>query len=143
MGRLPEAQWLHPDSDPVQTPDTDGAQLVMARMKELGVLVSTDGPHRNVLKMKPPICFNASDAEDLANVMDQALSELPPLAATPTFAAAAPASAAAGLVPDVVAAMLARHGATAAPAAKPNLSAETSSSAKATSAVRNMLVRHR
>jgi len=62
-----------------KAPDSEGAQLVMARMKELGVLVSTDGPHRNVLKMKPPLCFNVADAEELAKVMNQALSELPPL----------------------------------------------------------------
>ena len=62
-----------------KTPDPDGAKFVMDRMKELGVLVSTDGPFRNVLKMKPPICFSHSDAETVAKVMDQALSELPAL----------------------------------------------------------------
>ena len=99
------------------------------------MLVSTDGPHRNVLKMKPPICFNATDAEDLANVMHQALSELPPLSASRP-AAAVPE------VPDFVGAMLARHGGAAAPKATP-MPAPTSAADKATSAVRGMLSRHR
>ena len=88
--------------------------------------------------MKPPICFNAADAEDLANVMNQALSELPPLSATrPAAATAAPAA-----VPDVVGAMLARHGGATAPQ-PPAAPVPTSSASKATSAVRGMLSRHR
>ena len=104
------------------------------------MLVSTDGPHRNVLKMKPPICFNATDAEDLANVMHQALSELPPLSASRPAAAAA--AAAVPEVPYFVGAMLARHGGAAAPKATP-MPAPTSAADKATSAVRGMLSRHR
>ena len=108
-------------------PDTEGAAVVMGRMKELGVLVSTDGPHRNVLKMKPPICFDASDAEELASVMDKALSELPPLVGNPR-AATPPA--------DPVAAMLARHGGGA--AATPPTPADA-----ALSAVSGLISRHR
>ena len=102
-----------------KTPDPEGAAYCMARMKELGVLVSTDGPHRNVLKMKPPICFNRFDAETLARVMDQALSELPALdsvAVSHTAAHASVGAASTSATPDAasahsaVEAMLSRHG---------------------------------
>jgi 4-aminobutyrate aminotransferase-like enzyme len=35
------------------------------RMKDLGVLVSTDGPHHNVIKIKPPLVFGRADADVL------------------------------------------------------------------------------
>lgn len=57
-------------------PDADGGTFVMQRMKDLGVLVSTDGFGRNVLKMKPPIVFSQSDADRLYSAMNTALSEL-------------------------------------------------------------------
>jgi ethanolamine-phosphate phospho-lyase len=41
-----------------------------------GVLVSTDGPGRNVLKMKPPICFSEDDAHTLYEAIDEALAVL-------------------------------------------------------------------
>jgi 4-aminobutyrate aminotransferase-like enzyme len=46
-----------------RTPDPLVAAYVMQRMKSLGVLVSTDGPNRNVVKMKPPLCFSEDDGE--------------------------------------------------------------------------------
>lgn len=57
-------------------PDAEGGSFVMQRMKDLGVLVSTDGSGRNVLKMKPPIVFSEQDADRLYAAMDTALSEL-------------------------------------------------------------------
>ena len=38
------------------------------------VLVSTDGPHRNVIKIKPPLCFSKEDGEHLAKALDGALT---------------------------------------------------------------------
>ena len=35
------------------------------RMKDNGILMSTDGPDRNVLKIKPPLVFSKKDAETL------------------------------------------------------------------------------
>jgi len=54
-------------------PDAQLAAFVMQRMRRAGVLVSTDGPHRNVIKIKPPLCFSQQDAETLAEAMDLAL----------------------------------------------------------------------
>ena len=45
------------------------------RMRELGVLVGTDGPHHNVIKIRPPLCFSRDDAELLVEALDLALSE--------------------------------------------------------------------
>ena len=45
-------------------------------MKDLGVLMGKGGLHGNVFRIKPPMCFNHSDADFLVEVMDQALTEL-------------------------------------------------------------------
>ena len=44
-------------------------------MRDLGVLVSTDGPLHNVLKIKPPLAFNEANAERLADTLDTVLRE--------------------------------------------------------------------
>lgn len=51
------------------------AAYVANRMRDAGVLVSTDGPHHNVLKIKPPLCFDRRDADQLAATMDRVLGE--------------------------------------------------------------------
>jgi 4-aminobutyrate aminotransferase-like enzyme len=38
---------------------------VANRMKDHGILMSTDGPDHNVLKIKPPIVFSKHNAEEL------------------------------------------------------------------------------
>merc|ERR1712242_598413 len=57
-------------------PDAEGAGVVMQRMKSLGVLVSTDGFGRNVLKIKPAIVFSEKDGDRLYNAMRTAMTEL-------------------------------------------------------------------
>jgi 4-aminobutyrate aminotransferase-like enzyme len=51
------------------------AGLVANRMRDQGVLVSTDGPFHNVLKIKPPLCFTARDAGRLVSTLDGILHE--------------------------------------------------------------------
>jgi len=51
------------------------ASYVSNRMKDLGVLVSTDGPFHNVLKMKPPMVFTQADADRFISAMDRVLAE--------------------------------------------------------------------
>lgn len=51
------------------------AGLVANRMRDRGILVSTDGPFHNVLKIKPPLCFTESDADRLVAVLDDILGE--------------------------------------------------------------------
>jgi 4-aminobutyrate aminotransferase-like enzyme/Ser/Thr protein kinase RdoA (MazF antagonist) len=56
-------------------PATVKASYVIERMKERGILVSTDGPHDNILKIKPPLVFSEENADFLVNTLDEILSE--------------------------------------------------------------------
>ena len=58
-----------------RTPAGAAAGYVANRMRELGVLLSTDGPDHNVLKIKPPLCFGVSDADVLSATLDRVLGE--------------------------------------------------------------------
>jgi 4-aminobutyrate aminotransferase-like enzyme/Ser/Thr protein kinase RdoA (MazF antagonist) len=51
------------------------AGYLVNRMKEHGVLLSTDGPLENVIKIKPPLCFGLSDADYLIETLDKVLRE--------------------------------------------------------------------
>jgi len=51
------------------------ASYVANRMKDKGVLVGTDGPHHNVLKIKPPLVFSERDAEVLVSALESVLAE--------------------------------------------------------------------
>jgi 4-aminobutyrate aminotransferase-like enzyme/Ser/Thr protein kinase RdoA (MazF antagonist) len=46
-------------------PAASEASEAVDRMKDLGVLLSTDGPLHNVIKIKPPIVFGRADADEL------------------------------------------------------------------------------
>jgi 4-aminobutyrate aminotransferase-like enzyme len=54
-------------------PAADVASYVVARMKDRGVLLSTDGSDHNVIKIKPPMPFSEADAERLVRELDEAL----------------------------------------------------------------------
>ena len=63
-------------SDPERRePAPDVARYVVERMKQHGILLSTDGPDHNVIKIKPPMTFTEEDADRVADVMDRVLSE--------------------------------------------------------------------
>ena len=49
------------------------AAATVNRMKELGVLLSTDGPPHNVIKIKPPLCFTREDADLVIHLLDSVL----------------------------------------------------------------------
>ncbi|CAI9172152.1 unnamed protein product, partial [Rangifer tarandus platyrhynchus] len=59
-----------------RTPATAEAQHVIYKMKEKRVLLSADGPHRNVLKIKPPMCFTEEDAKFMVEQLDGILTGL-------------------------------------------------------------------
>jgi 4-aminobutyrate aminotransferase-like enzyme len=44
-------------------------------MRDRGVLVSTDGPYHNVIKIKPPLVFSIQDADRLVETLDRVLGE--------------------------------------------------------------------
>lgn len=45
------------------------------RMRQLGFLLSTDGPFHNVTKIKPPMCFSKENAEQLLEFIEKVLKE--------------------------------------------------------------------
>jgi 4-aminobutyrate aminotransferase-like enzyme len=57
------------------TPDRETARYVVERMKEKGVLLSTDGPDANVIKIKPPLPFADNDAVRVVSELDLVLAE--------------------------------------------------------------------
>ncbi|XP_072548207.1 5-phosphohydroxy-L-lysine phospho-lyase isoform X2 [Salminus brasiliensis] len=58
------------------TPATEEAALLIRRMKEKHICLSTDGPWENVVKFKPPMCFSMEDAERVTKQIDHFLREL-------------------------------------------------------------------
>ena len=56
------------------TPADTEAHNIINRMKEKGVLLSTDGPDHNVIKIKPPIVFNIENAEELVKKLDETMT---------------------------------------------------------------------
>ncbi len=57
-------------------PATEEASFISDRFREHGVLLGTDGPFHNVIKIRPPMPFSESDADHLIAVMDGVLAEV-------------------------------------------------------------------
>jgi 4-aminobutyrate aminotransferase-like enzyme len=55
------------------TPATDEAATVVNRMRAAGVLVGTDGPHHNVIKIRGPMPLTIDDAEWVVSALERAL----------------------------------------------------------------------
>jgi 4-aminobutyrate aminotransferase-like enzyme len=60
------------------TPAAEEASWAIEKMKERGILLSTDGPLHNVIKIKPPLAFNEDDADFLVTTLDEVLGEMSP-----------------------------------------------------------------
>jgi 4-aminobutyrate aminotransferase-like enzyme/Ser/Thr protein kinase RdoA (MazF antagonist) len=60
-----------------RAPDAAAASYLANRMRDCGILVSTDGPDHNVIKIKPPLCFGHEDADRLVATLDRLLAEDP------------------------------------------------------------------
>ena len=58
-----------------KTPATAEAAWVTNRMRDLGILLSTDGPDANVLKFKPPLVWTESEADHVIATLDRVLGE--------------------------------------------------------------------
>jgi 4-aminobutyrate aminotransferase-like enzyme len=56
-------------------PLTELASLLKNKLREHLILVSTDGPHENVIKIKPPLSFNQRNCDELVSRIDSILSE--------------------------------------------------------------------
>lgn len=56
-------------------PATREAGEIIEQMKDRGILLSTDGPFRNVLKIKPPIVFSKNNTDRVVEALDEVLKE--------------------------------------------------------------------
>jgi 4-aminobutyrate aminotransferase-like enzyme len=59
-----------------QEPASIEAAQVVNQMREGGILLGTDGPHHNVLKIRPPMPFTDINADELIAALDLALAKL-------------------------------------------------------------------
>ena len=50
--------------------------VIMKLRQEYGVLLNADGPNNNILKFKPPLCFNESDLKEVMGSLDLVLAHL-------------------------------------------------------------------
>ena len=57
-------------------PAGEEASYVANRMREMGILLGTDGPYHNVVKIRPPMPFGDEDADLLVDAFDRILAEL-------------------------------------------------------------------
>ncbi len=64
----------HPEK---RTPATRQAGYLANRMRAHGILMSTDGPFENVLKIKPPMCFSPQNVDFLTEMLDKVFKEDP------------------------------------------------------------------
>jgi len=55
-------------------PATKDARQIIEKMKDQGILLSTDGPFNNVIKIKPPIVFNENNADQVVETLEHVLT---------------------------------------------------------------------
>ena len=51
------------------------ASYVVNRLRDGGILAGTDGPHHNVIKLRPPLVFSEADADLFVKTLDAILQE--------------------------------------------------------------------
>ena len=56
-------------------PAPEQAAYIANRMRDRGILLSTDGPFHNVLKIKPPLVFTRQNTHELVQTLDMILEE--------------------------------------------------------------------
>jgi 4-aminobutyrate aminotransferase-like enzyme len=56
-------------------PATEEADYVVNRLRDCGILAGTDGPHHNVIKLRPPLIFSESDADLFVITLELILQE--------------------------------------------------------------------
>lgn len=54
-------------------PATQQAETIVNRMRDEAILLGTDGPHHNVIKIRPPMPFSHADADFLLAVLGRAI----------------------------------------------------------------------
>jgi 4-aminobutyrate aminotransferase-like enzyme/Ser/Thr protein kinase RdoA (MazF antagonist) len=59
-----------------RAPATKQASYIVNRLREDGILAGTDGPHHNVIKLRPPLCFTTENANHFTATFAKILSEI-------------------------------------------------------------------
>jgi 4-aminobutyrate aminotransferase-like enzyme len=54
-------------------PASTEASRIVNRLRERGILTGTDGPHHNVIKLRPPLCFTKVDADRFIEVLGEVI----------------------------------------------------------------------
>ncbi|WP_075351509.1 aminotransferase class III-fold pyridoxal phosphate-dependent enzyme [Algoriphagus marinus] len=57
-------------------PDTALASRIKNELRNRNILISTDGPHDNVLKTKPPLCFSKENAAEVVRNIEDILNKI-------------------------------------------------------------------
>jgi 4-aminobutyrate aminotransferase-like enzyme/Ser/Thr protein kinase RdoA (MazF antagonist) len=69
-------QGMELTRDPdTRAPATEACAYLVERMRAHGILMSSDGPQRNVLKIKPPLCFSPGDVDFIVETLEKILME--------------------------------------------------------------------
>jgi 4-aminobutyrate aminotransferase-like enzyme/Ser/Thr protein kinase RdoA (MazF antagonist) len=56
-------------------PAPDEASYIVNRLRDRGILTGTDGPHHNVIKLRPPLVFSEADADLFVSTLESILEE--------------------------------------------------------------------
>jgi 4-aminobutyrate aminotransferase-like enzyme len=60
------------DPDTLEPADRE-IKIIVEEMKTEGILLSTEGPHHNVLKIKPPLVISAAECDRFLDTLDEVL----------------------------------------------------------------------
>jgi 4-aminobutyrate aminotransferase-like enzyme/Ser/Thr protein kinase RdoA (MazF antagonist) len=63
------------DHRSTRKPATEQASYVVDRLRDRGILAGTDGPHHNVIKLRPPLIFSSGDADLFTVTLGDILQE--------------------------------------------------------------------
>jgi len=67
---------IKPTAEDPRAPHTRAAEHILNRMKQERVLIQSDGPHDNVLKLKPPLVFNKANADKFVDTLEDIMDEM-------------------------------------------------------------------
>ncbi len=57
-------------------PAAKEAEAIVNLVRQAGIFLSTDGPYHNVIKFKPPLVFNKTNAQQLISILDKAFAHI-------------------------------------------------------------------
>ena len=67
---------VDPSAGETISPGSREAHYIINEMKNKGILLSTDGPYKNVIKIKPPLCFNMDNVDQLLTLFRQLIEKI-------------------------------------------------------------------